>query len=464
MFLVSRGELEGRIDAIYYAEKPNTNEFVKIGSFVNIKGGKRIPKEMGYSEIETDFLYLRVDDIGNFGNIKIDTLKYLPQEVFNILEHYELNPNEVVISIAGTIGKITLLRENQNKRIILTENAAKLIIKTEEILPEYLKILLELPIVQKQMQLAYIQTTIPKLALERIANLKVPKIPPLEIQQQIVDKMEAAYTSKRTKEAEAAQLLASIDGYLLEQLGITLPESTPKKKTFFVNLDKVSGRRFDPFYHQDEFIELEKAMSKGKYEMVKLKEIFVSIKKGVEVGSNAYIDNDESIPFIRVSDITNVGLNYKDAAKKISTSLYSELAKDFQPQVNEILYSKDGTIGFCCYLDKVENCIISSGILRLLVDNEVNYPLFISYLLSTNILKKISDRVAIGAVIKHLTIELWLNLSIPLPPLAVQHEIAAHITAIRTQAQALEAEAKEVIALAKQEVEAMILGEGGSGV
>jgi hypothetical protein len=36
--------------------------------------------------------------------------------------------------------------------------------------------------------------------------------------------METAYLEKRQKEAEAKAMLASIDGYLLAELGITLPE------------------------------------------------------------------------------------------------------------------------------------------------------------------------------------------------------------------------------------------------
>lgn len=49
------------------------------------------------------------------------------------------------------------------------------------------------------MKRQYIQTTIPKLAIERVKELKIPSIPPLEIQQHIIDIMDNAYNLKKTK-------------------------------------------------------------------------------------------------------------------------------------------------------------------------------------------------------------------------------------------------------------------------
>ena len=50
------------------------------------------------------------------------------------------------------------------------------------------------------------------------------------------------------------------------------------------------------------------------------------------------------------------------------------------------------------------------------------------------------------------------KIPIPLPPLEKQNEIAEHIANIRIQAKALQQEADEILASAKQQVEQMILG------
>jgi len=57
-----------------------------------------------------------------------------------------------------------------------------------------------------------------------------------------------------------------------------------------------------------------------------------------------------------------------------------------------------------------------------------------------------------------ITTEELGNLFIPLPPLEVQEEIAAHIQSIRERAGELEREARGEVERAKREVERMILG------
>lgn len=182
-FLVQRGEIEGRWDASFYSDRTKYDDFVKLKSFVKVKGGKRIPLEKNYADNVTDYYYLRVDNIDEWGNIDINNFKYIDKEVFDILKNYETSENDVIISIAGTIGKTAVIK-TFDKPIILTENCAKLIIKNkEELLPIFLNLLLQLSTTKTQIKLSYIQTTIPKLGIERIENLKVPPVPPLEIQQ-----------------------------------------------------------------------------------------------------------------------------------------------------------------------------------------------------------------------------------------------------------------------------------------
>jgi len=51
------------------------------------------------------------------------------------------------------------------------------------------------------------------------------------------------------------------------------------------------------------------------------------------------------------------------------------------------------------------------------------------------------------------------KIKVPLPPLEKQNKIVAHINTIRQEAKQLKYEAKEGLEQAKQEVEAIILGE-----
>ena len=55
-----------RIDVAYYKDNSGTNDFVSLSKYVDIKGGKRIPKDKSFSFENTNYLYLRLSDITDF--------------------------------------------------------------------------------------------------------------------------------------------------------------------------------------------------------------------------------------------------------------------------------------------------------------------------------------------------------------------------------------------------------------
>ena len=64
-----------RIDVAYYKDNTGTNDFVPLSRYVDIKGGKRIPKGKSFSFENTDYLYLRLSDIFDFDHIDYSVLK-----------------------------------------------------------------------------------------------------------------------------------------------------------------------------------------------------------------------------------------------------------------------------------------------------------------------------------------------------------------------------------------------------
>lgn len=75
------------------------------------------------------------------------------------------------------------------------------------------------------------------LNIDIVKNVKIP-LPPLEIQNQIVEKMDRALEIKKQKEKEAKELLESIDDFVLWELGIEY-EEVEEKKIFGVNLSEL---------------------------------------------------------------------------------------------------------------------------------------------------------------------------------------------------------------------------------
>lgn len=254
IFIVQRSEIEGRLDAQYYNENIHIPNYIRLSSFASVKGGKRIPKGMTYSERKTSYQYLRVADMDNENDLSFETMKYIDRNVFELLDRYEIKEGEFAISIAGTIGKVCYISHIPlGQHIILTENCAKILVKEKEKIDiKYLDVLFRMSFIQKQLEANYIQTTIPKLGIDKILSIKFPQFPNIKRQQEIANHYKVAYLQKIKKVSEAQQLLDSIDTYILDELGISLPIiSTDLNSRIFVINRRVLEDRLDPKFNKD---------------------------------------------------------------------------------------------------------------------------------------------------------------------------------------------------------------------
>ena len=171
--------------------------WTKLGSISLIKGGKRLPPGKKLNDIKTGYPYIRVTDFDS-NSVDVNNIKYIDEETYKILDNYKISINDIYISIARSIRKVGIIPEILNGAI-LTENAAKItnIILQNQI---YLLYILCSEFCQNQMKESAIATTQSKLALFRIANIKLP-LPPLAEQQRIVERIESLFAKlDETKE------------------------------------------------------------------------------------------------------------------------------------------------------------------------------------------------------------------------------------------------------------------------
>lgn len=432
LFLVNRSELIGRIDPPYYKDKPDFTNCIKLSKIAKIKGGKRIPVGKTYSNTRTNKLYLRVADMQN-EFFRFENFNCISDDLFNFLERYEVFENELIISIAGTVGKIRLLKNiPDNTRIILTENCVKIHLK-EEILPDYLKLVLETKFVQHQINYSYIQTTIPKLGIDKILDLKLPIFPEKDIQKKLVEQINNAYKNKIAKENEAKELLSSINDYLLNELEIEIPELdySLKNRIFSSSFKEITGKRFDAFaiFNKDFRIE------GGKYENKKLKQL-------------AHLIKGQSI----TSDKVKAGEYPVIAGGQSSPYSHNE----YNHEGNIITVSASGAYsGFVWYHDYP---IFASDCTVVFSKDEASIStVYISEIMKCK--QKEIYNLQQGAGQPHVYASDFGEINIPVPKPEKQNEIVDHIKAIRNKAAQLEKEATEILEQTKLEIERQILGE-----
>ena len=175
---------------------------VTVGDLCHVKGGKRLPKGAEYSPISTEHRYIRVVDLHE-GKVAEENLVYLTPEVQQKISRYTVSEEDIIVSIAGSIGEVAWVPSSLSGAN-LTENAAKLAPRASSSYDaRYLAAFLRLPDAQRQIERQTGQVTIGKLALFRLAKVRV-LLPPLALQTEYVRRIELVDgVAARLAESEA---------------------------------------------------------------------------------------------------------------------------------------------------------------------------------------------------------------------------------------------------------------------
>lgn len=155
----------------------------RLEDIADVLSGKRIPKGMSLSTIDTGIKYITVSDMGD-KYINIENIKYISEDIEKKIKKYKVSENDIIISVAGTLGKINIVTKDfQNAN--LTENCDK-ITNLKGIKYEYLYMYLNSSYIQNQINSIYTVSSQPKLALTRIRDFII-NTPSLAEQTKIAD-------------------------------------------------------------------------------------------------------------------------------------------------------------------------------------------------------------------------------------------------------------------------------------
>lgn len=459
-FGVGRGDLESRLDPFYH--KPEFKDTIQrleergyritlFGDIITEMSGGATPKAKGEAYTDSSGVpFLRIQNITEEG-IKLDDVKYIKKEIHaGYLRRSRLKPKDLLFTITGRIGTVTVVPENLGEANI---NQHSVRIHLDDSVNErYIATLFNTDFGKKLSLRKVSGGTRIALDYRAIRSIKVP-LPARKIQDEIADMMDKAYRIMREKEKEAEELLNSIDDYILSKLGIKLPE-LKEEKYYPITSDRIKGGRLDAAYYQPKYYALEEALKGGKYPMHKLGEFISSIHYGASI-KNIYAK--EGIPLLRILNLRPNELNLSEVVS-LPFDKKEEIGNAFVKE-GDFLISRSGTIGVTAIVPKEANGFAyGSFMIRFRIeDNEIE-PFYISIIMNSRIVQEQIKRVKIGAIQGNITIPSIKSLLIPLPPFPTQQKIAKEVNSRREKAKALNKETKEVIIKAKQKVEKVILG------
>jgi type I restriction enzyme S subunit len=181
------------------------------------------PTTLGYDFAETGVPFLRVQNIdGGSVNYERDTL-FIDERTHGALKRSQIKPGDILVSIAGTIGRAGLVPDHAPP---LNCNQAVAIVRpTEQIFKPFLRLWLESSDAQKQMRGATVTGTISNLSLTQVGDLEIP-LPPLAEQRRIAEVLDRAEDLRAKRRAALAQLDSLTQSLFLDLFGD--PATNPK--------------------------------------------------------------------------------------------------------------------------------------------------------------------------------------------------------------------------------------------
>ena len=464
VFIAKWSELEGRLDPDYIRYLRKSHSFV----YPTAPLGKILRSHPQYGANEqgiqrndsTQPRYIRITDIDEFGVLSHE----LGATATIIEDKYILVDGDLLLARSGnTVGK-AYLHTPKDYLCFFAGYLIRFKINNDIALPSYVFTITQLSIYKEWVQAVQRSAGQPNINAEEYRNYKIP-LPPIDIQSQIVAKINAAYAKKKQKGAQAQLLLDSIDSYLLNELGIVLPpeeDSTTSQRMFIRKISEVTGGRIDPFFHIPYLVKLDNLFISAAGAL--LRHYANSYASGATPSKDEsdihYTTSDKGIPFIRVQNLSITGELQLTDLVYITEDTHNGLLKRSKVFEGNLLVKITG-VGRMALAsvapDGFEGNINQHVVVIRTGSKEVSR--WLATFINLNSVEKIASKRATGGTRPALDYPALFSLPIVTPPSKKQKEIAAHIQAIRDQAKQLRAEAAAGLEQAKQEVEAMILGK-----
>lgn len=419
-------------------EIPDTWRWIKMGEIATLITKGTTPRGGNVSYLDSGIGFLRAENVAGLDRLDKDNLKYIDEEThLGFLKRSILEANDILITIAGTLGRTAIVREED---LPLNANQAVSMIRLIDpyaINLTYMVYALNSPEIQQYLTKQKKVTAIPNLTLEIIENCLLP-LPPIDEQNRIVAKIE--------------KLLPYIDRY--EQAWSKLEDFN---KRFPVDMQKsilqmaIQGKLVPQLPEEGTGEELYQQIQAEKQALIKAGKIKKEKPLPEITEDEIPFDIPESWKWVRLGDCTGYAQpKEKISPKDITEDMWSLDLEDIQKETGtiiaklkaaervitgdkvkfykgQVLYSK-----LRPYLKKIliapNDGICTPELVPFntyLVDEY-----YIAYVLRSPHVDHAINSVTYGVKMPRVGTDTMVNLLIPLPPLAEQKRIVAKLEEI----------------------------------
>ncbi len=377
----------------------------------------------------------------------ITNVKYVSEHSYNFLEKSKLFGGEILINKIGNPGRVYMMPK-LNKPVSLGMNLFMLRLSNKSNYKEkYIWAFFNTEIGQNIIKRKVNGTAPLTIDKEAVRTLYLPLVSP-DFQEDIdktISNSESTLVQSKLAYLKAESILLNEVKFNSSQLNTDSVNIKNFKESFG------KSKRLDAEYYQIKYEQVIEKIITQKHDTLNS---IVEISKSIEPGSNHYSDEDEGLPFYRVSDYNKFGLSKPDKELKRSfVADNNDLIEKLKPKKGTILFSKDGSVGTAYLLRNDLGGITSGAILHLQVKNKKEIlPEYLTLALNSKLVQMQAERDAGGSIILHWRKEEIEQVVVPIIDFKKQEQIAELVE----ESFKLKVESERLLEIAKKAVEMAI--------
>ena len=448
-----RGETSTRIDGRYFALREvitSPYPLVEFRTLVTREPDYGLSSRAATRTSETEPRYIRITDFGEDG---IDpSHEFLTAESFE--SGYEVNGDDLLFARSGSVGK-TYLHEDTSEPAIFAGYCIRFKFDVSRVMPRFVYWWTKTTAYSRWVEAIQRPSVQSNINKEEFKGCLIP-LPPILEQERLVTRMDAARVERKAKLAEADALLAGIDGFLLDALGVAAPVDDGRR-VFAVRRGDVGELSINPPAYVPELRHYLNGL-RSNPAVTKTLSAYVEVNPRLDTSK---LDADTVVGFIPMQAVADGATG----EYTVTSRLLAEVSKGYTPFINgDILWAKITPCmqnGKSCLVDGLPNGIgfgsTEFHVLRVRAAGISGE--FVREFVSQATLRRVSTYAFTGSAGQQRVPAAFLeDLPFPELPIERQNEIVATIEARRLEARRLRAEAEAEWEGAKRWFEVQLLG------
>lgn len=410
-------------------------------SYLVTKGST--PTSYGFSYVPEGINFVKVENIENGGIMKQSIKEFITEETHEFLKRSQLAENDVLFSIAGTIGRVGIVH---NEDLPANTNQAIAIIRCpwQLVNPHYLKTFLGSPMTRSMIEKRPRGVGMNNVGLEDVKNIGIT-FAPLNEQRRIVSRVEdlfsvldAGVESLRKAKAQLrryrqAVLRYAFEGRLTEEWRKTHKDRIETAQRLLEQVEQERLKKSKKSKRRKKTDSLDtsnlpqlpdgwlwtsfEGLAEDSPNAIKAGPFGSTLKKEFYVAKGFKIYGQEQV----IRDDPTYGDYY------INKEHYERL-KSCAVKPGDILISLVGTIGKVLILpDEIEEGIINPRLVKLSLDKRLINPKYVKAYFTSSTVKGYFSLSSHGGTMDILNLSILKALPIGLPPLKEQEAITEEL-------------------------------------